>query len=606
VEENPETINKLSDELTLLRQKLAQMESLLAEYKKTEKELPQQNKNNRLTSESSIAHQQIEQALRESEEKYRVLFDNEIYAISIFDLETLKILDVNDTFTRLYGYSRTELLAGMTMLNITTESQETLLSIEQTVHKGTAFVPLRYTRKKDGTVFPVELVGGSYFWKERPVMFALLHDITHRIHAEEMLHDIQSRLSMAADLARLVYWDYDVATNLFRFNNQFYALYATTAEQEGGYMMSAETYTNNFVHPDDASGVVEEISRALETRDPNYIGQMEHRILRRDGEERFISVRYGIIQDKLGHTIKTFGANQDITERKRMETALEVSEKQYREMIEHQGEGICITDINEIFTFVNSAAEELFGVPRSQLVGRSPRDFVAPGQLSILEEQLLLRASGIESSYEIGIIHPDAGTLSLLITATPRFDSQHNYIGALSICRDITQRKQVEEKLRYASLHDMMTGLYNRAFFEESVNYMDYNGQFPISVIMIDVDGLKSTNDSLGHQVGDLLLQAVASILHGSTLGNDLVTRIGGDEFIILLPSTNAEHTPRVVERIEKNLARENDSHKNPFVISLSIGCCTCIVPGTLRNVIHSADINMYENKATKKRPQSK
>jgi PAS domain-containing protein len=96
VEENPETINKLSDELTLLRQKLAQMESLLAEYKKTEKELPQQNKNNRLTSESSIAHQQIEQALRESEEKYRVLFDNEIYAISIFDLETLKILDVND------------------------------------------------------------------------------------------------------------------------------------------------------------------------------------------------------------------------------------------------------------------------------------------------------------------------------------------------------------------------------------------------------------------------------------------------------------------------------------------------------------------------------
>ncbi|OQX06850.1 MAG: hypothetical protein BWK80_50290, partial [Desulfobacteraceae bacterium IS3] len=127
-------------------------------------------------------------ALRESEEKYRVVFNNEIYAICIFDVETLRFLDVNDAYVNLYGYSRDELLSGMTIYEITAEPLVSADAAKQAICEDrTMFIPLRYHRKKDGTVFPLEIVGGLYRWKGRKVMFALAHDIGDRKKAEEEL-----------------------------------------------------------------------------------------------------------------------------------------------------------------------------------------------------------------------------------------------------------------------------------------------------------------------------------------------------------------------------------------------------------------------------------
>jgi len=108
---------------------------------------------------------QREEALQESESKYRVVFNNEIYSICIFDLETLKLLDVNDAYVELYGWTRDELLAGMTINDITAEQQDSIAKTKQAMKEGTIFIPLRYHRKKEGTVFPVEIVGGPYEWK---------------------------------------------------------------------------------------------------------------------------------------------------------------------------------------------------------------------------------------------------------------------------------------------------------------------------------------------------------------------------------------------------------------------------------------------------------
>lgn len=151
---------------------------------------------------------QIEAALRESEEKYRVLFNNEIYAICIFDLETLKLLDVNEAYTRLYGYSRAELLAEMTIHDITVEHLASDAATDQAVQGGTIFIPLRYHRKKDGTVFPVEIVGGPYIWQGRRVMFGLAHDITHRQQAEaereRLIGELQAALAEVKQLSGLL------------------------------------------------------------------------------------------------------------------------------------------------------------------------------------------------------------------------------------------------------------------------------------------------------------------------------------------------------------------------------------------------------------------
>ncbi len=126
-------------------------------------------------------------ALQESEAKYRIIFENKMYAVYIFDLETLRLLDANDAFLKLYGYGRDELLAGMTVREINAWAEEADSAIQEAMRQGSIFLPLCYHRKKDGSIFPVEIAGGPYLWQGRRVMFAIAHDITERKKATETL-----------------------------------------------------------------------------------------------------------------------------------------------------------------------------------------------------------------------------------------------------------------------------------------------------------------------------------------------------------------------------------------------------------------------------------
>lgn len=137
--------------------------------------------------------QQAVEALRVSESKLRIIFDNELYAVCIFNLDTGKILDVNQAHVAIYGYSREELI-GMTAYQLSAEPEESRQSVREIVETGPRFVPLRYHRKKDGTAFPVEIVGGAYEWNGQKVMFGLVHDITERVKAEVTLKSYARRL----------------------------------------------------------------------------------------------------------------------------------------------------------------------------------------------------------------------------------------------------------------------------------------------------------------------------------------------------------------------------------------------------------------------------
>jgi PAS domain S-box-containing protein len=125
--------------------------------------------------------------LRESEGKYRILFDNGIFAISIFDRETFRFIDVNEAYARLYGFGREELVGGMTIHDINAEVLSSSAALAESAQEATSFIPLRWHRKKDGTVFPVEIVGGPYSWQGRSVTFSSAHDISDRLATEAAL-----------------------------------------------------------------------------------------------------------------------------------------------------------------------------------------------------------------------------------------------------------------------------------------------------------------------------------------------------------------------------------------------------------------------------------
>ena len=263
-------------------------------------------------------HKQAEKELRESEEWFRSVYNNATDGIIISKASLERepvIIDVNTAACEMNGYAREELIGKTLKLldkdpNFFPEKGKRLATGEALIFETT------HTRKDDST-FPVEVslkniqIGGKTY------VVAIERDITERKQAEEALRTNEAQLSNAMQIARLGYWEYDVAEDLFTFNDHFYSIFRTTAERVGGYKMSSARYAQLFLHPDDRALVAVETKKALETTDPHFSRQLEHRIIYADGEPGYISVRFFVVKDNQGRTVKTYGANQDITEQKK-------------------------------------------------------------------------------------------------------------------------------------------------------------------------------------------------------------------------------------------------------------------------------------------------
>ncbi len=169
------------------------------------------------------------------------------------------------------------------------------------------------------------------------------------------------------------------------------------------------------------------------------------------------------------------------------------------------------------------------------------------------------------------------------------------------IARDIIERKKTEARLEYMSTHDLLTGLFNRNFFETELQRLQNSRSYPITILIADVDGLKSVNDSLGHPAGDTLLKASAQIFSSSFRPDDIVSRIGGDEFCVLLPNTDQTAGQHILQRVMENIKQYNDNHTE-LPIRLSIGLATGMKEHRLNKVFVQADHSMYRVKEEKKK----
>lgn len=171
----------------------------------------------------------------------------------------------------------------------------------------------------------------------------------------------------------------------------------------------------------------------------------------------------------------------------------------------------------------------------------------------------------------------------------------------VAIVRDTTQRSQLLKELHYLSLHDHLTGLYNRAYFEQQMQNLHGSEHAPVTVFVCDLDGLKSINDTLGHQFGDQLLKTAAAALSRAFNKHDIIARIGGDEFAILLPKTPLHEAKAAYQRIRDTEA-EHNARNNQILLNISIGFAVSSQESANMNELFlEADNNMYKEKSNRK-----
>ncbi|WP_051564680.1 diguanylate cyclase domain-containing protein [Desulfovermiculus halophilus] len=258
-------------------------------------------------------------------------------------------------------------------------------------------------------------------------------------------------------------------------------------------------------------------------------------------------------------------------------------------------------DVHGRITLANTAGGNLVDADANQLRGKNFLDLCADPENVTPRLEHVLRTGASEYAVDVQLLCLDGSSVYAEFSITPVTDEQGGIRGSRWIGKDITQRKEYEAQLEYMSLRDRLTGLYNRAYFENEMERLGKSRDYPITILSVDLDGLKLVNDTMGHKQGDTLLMTCARILKSSFRSSDVLARIGGDEFAAILPRTEGRAGEGIARRIVEQVRAHNAKGDSPLPVSLSIGRST--VQGrseSLARAYKEADDLMYRDKLHK------
>ncbi|MDT8902417.1 EAL domain-containing protein [Anaeroselena agilis] len=487
--------------------------------------------------------------------------------------------------------------------------------------------------RRDGEVRTI-MVRSNYVKDEHGRLvraFGANQDITERVRAEEearkreeALIASRTKLALAAKMANLGPWELNVETQIFEFDDEFYAIYGTDAAREGRFM-PLEVYVREFVHPEDRWKIAEATKKALAAREPVGLGQLEHRIIRRDGEVRTIMVRSNYVKDDAGKMVRSYGANQDITERVRAEEEARKREEALIASRTKLAVAAKLADLGpwELNTETNvfEFDDEFYAIYGTDVAreGRFMplevyvREFVHPDDRWKVAEVRQRALASQEPVYlgqtEHRIVRRDGEVRTIVARANYVKDEAGRLIRSYGANQDITERVRAEEALReqeeiirQMAFFDSLTGLPNRRQLQEWLNKEMERARSGISagvLLFIDLDDLKMVNDTFGHTCGDDIIVAAGRSIVASAGEEAFVSRVGGDEFIVILPGeSNRQRIGAIAERIISALGQTHEIYGTFFHMTASIGISTYPADGdTAEEVIKNADNAMYAAK---------
>lgn len=436
--------------------------------------------------------------------------------------------------------------------------------------------------RSDGTApadIPV-LSGGDELARLSRAIHQLLEKLTlHRQHLEQQEQKHNAILDNMAEGIAVVQ-----DGNIKYLNQAGASLLGCPPDQTAGQVFL------DLVHPGDQAAMHEYCLTLTEKE--GTPGAQTFRSHTRDGREKWLEANSTVINWE-GSTANLHFIS-DITPRKILEEELSRLMAEKNLILDSLTEMVTFIDRDLHIIWANRAAAQAVGKNVLELMGAKCH-VVRFGREEPCEGCPVQRAMASGQPYTGELETPDGRWLS--INASPVFDRQGHVTGAVEAVLDITERRHYEEQLRYLSMHDVLTGLYNRAFFQAEMARLENSRDYPITVLLADLDGLKLVNDTLGHDMGDELIKACAEQLKAALRSSDILARIGGDEFAALLPDTDEQAAQAIVERLHKHLEAYN-SQSPALPVLVSIGWAISQDPSkTLNETLKEADAAMYTQK---------
>jgi len=422
-------------------------------------------------------------------------------------------------------------------------------------------------------------------------------DVTDRRLAERELEESETRLREVLENSIDASYKRDLQTNTYDYLSPAFERISGYAPGEIDDLPLDVVL--DLIHSDDAPEVARVIDEAM-SGPAGTPSEVVYRFKRKDGEYRWLQDRFAIMRvpgDELGAMVGSVG---DVTERREAEEALRHSEEKYRLLFESAGDAIFIHDRHGMTLAANPAACARLGHTNDELMSMnigpvdSPDEALhAPGRIAKLME------TG-HSEFETVHLRKDGSRIPTDVSA--QLITWNGQPAIMSTCRDITERKLLEEKLHQLATTDDLTGIPNRhRFFELAEGELKraLRHHEPMAIVFADIDHLKDVNDSGGHAAGDQALISFANVCKKYIREIDVLARLGGDEFALILPATNHEQAYATIERVRVALATEPIEYLGTDV-TVSISAGVAELSGdqeTLDKLLGRADRAMYRAK---------
>ncbi|HAP31447.1 MAG TPA: hypothetical protein DCQ14_00090 [Firmicutes bacterium] len=380
------------------------------------------------------------------------------------------------------------------------------------------------------------------------------------------------------------------------------ALGYTAEEAEGS------NYLHTFVPLSERAKVAAVFKEIAGPKRPTW---NENNILTKSGEKILVEWYGNPVLNGQGELEYFFGVGIDITKHRQADEALRQSEAKFKAAFEGVHDAIIIITESGEFLDCNGRALTLFGLSGKEEfqvtlpVGFSP-PFQPDGRDSVTAAREQISKAFTQGYAQFEWLHQRKNGETFYAENILTVYRLGKELVLQAGIRDISERKRDAQKLEYLSLHDQLTGLYNRAFFVEEMRRLTDGREYPITIISADVDGLKLVNDSMGHARGDELITACAEVLRRSLRGSDVLARLGGDEFAVLLPRTDKATAEVTARRIKENLIAYN-RERPPLFLSFSLGAATAVNRDvSLEDTYKKADARMYREKLSRRRASRK